>query len=44
MFEKTEGAIKNWQSRDNDNIGHTRHETMTTLGTLDTRQWQHWTH
>jgi hypothetical protein len=27
MLEKTEGAIKNEQSRDTDNIGHTRHRT-----------------
>jgi hypothetical protein len=26
-LEKTEGAIKNVQSRDTDNIGHTRHRT-----------------
>jgi hypothetical protein len=25
MLEKTEGAIKNEESRDTDNIGHTRH-------------------
>ena len=27
--EKTEGAIKNGQSRDTDNIGYTRHRTKT---------------
>ena len=28
-LEKTKGAIKNGQSRDTGNIGHTRHKTMT---------------
>jgi len=28
-FEKTEGAIKNGQSRDTGNIRHTRHMTKT---------------
>ena len=28
-LEKTEEAIKNGQSRDNDNIGYTRHRTKT---------------
>jgi len=28
-FEKTEGAIKNGQSRETDNIGYTRHNTNT---------------
>jgi len=28
-LEKAEGAIKNEQSRDIDNNGHTRHMTMT---------------
>ena len=28
-LEKTEGAIKNVQSKDTDNIGHTRHRTKT---------------
>ena len=27
MLEKTEGAIKNGQSRETGNIGHTRHRT-----------------
>ena len=27
MLEKTEGPTKNGQSRDTDNIGHTRHRT-----------------
>ena len=27
MLEKTEGVIKNVQSRDTNNIGHTRHRT-----------------
>ena len=27
MLEKAEGAIKNEESRDTDNIGHTRHRT-----------------
>ena len=27
MLEKTEGVIKNVQSRDTDNIGHTGHRT-----------------
>jgi len=29
MLEKTEGAIKNGQSRDTGNIGNTRHRTKT---------------
>jgi hypothetical protein len=29
MLEKTEGAIKNGQSRDNGNIGYARHRTKT---------------
>ena len=29
MLGKTEGAIKNVQSRDTGNIGHTSHRTMT---------------
>ena len=29
MLEKTEETIKNGQSRDTDNIGHTRHRTKT---------------
>jgi hypothetical protein len=28
-LEKTEGAIKNGQSRETGNIGHTRHRTKT---------------
>jgi hypothetical protein len=28
-IEKTEGVIKNEQSRDTDNIGYTRHRTKT---------------
>jgi len=27
MLEKTEGVIKNWQSRDTGNIRYTRHRT-----------------
>jgi hypothetical protein len=27
MLEKAKGAIKNEESRDTDNIGHTRHRT-----------------
>jgi len=52
MLEKTEGSIKNGQSRDTDNIGHTRHRTktnktqkhnqeiLTTLGAQDTGRRQ----
>jgi len=29
MLEKTEVAIKNWQSRETGNIGYTRHKTKT---------------
>jgi len=29
MLEKTEGTIENGQSRDTENIGHTRHSKMT---------------
>ena len=29
MLEKTEGAIKNRQSRETGNIGYTRHRTKT---------------
>ena len=29
MLEKTEGAVKNGQSRDNANIGYTKHRTKT---------------
>jgi hypothetical protein len=29
MLEKTEGEIKNGESRDTGNIGHTRHRTKT---------------
>jgi hypothetical protein len=29
MLENTEGAIKNGQSRETDNIDHTRHKTKT---------------
>jgi hypothetical protein len=32
MFEKTEGAIKNGQSRDTVNMGHTRHRMNTSNG------------
>jgi len=40
--EKTEGKIKNGQSKDNDNTGHTRlrTKTMTTLGTQDLERRQ----
>jgi hypothetical protein len=31
-LEKTEGAIKNGQSRDTGNTGHTRHRTYRTVG------------
>jgi hypothetical protein len=31
MLEKTEGAIKNEESRDTDSIGHTRHRTNKPL-------------
>jgi hypothetical protein len=39
MSEKTEGAIKNGQTRDTGNVGHTRHKTKT-----NQRHWQHWAH
>ena len=54
MLDKTKGAIKNGQSKDTGNIGHTRHwqhwahKTLATLGIQDTgnightRHWQHW--
>ena len=29
MLEKTEGEIKNGESRDTGNIGHTKHKTKT---------------
>ena len=31
MLSKTEGVIKNEQSRDLGNIGHTRHRTRTNI-------------
>ena len=34
--EKTKGAIKNRQSRDNDNIGYTRHGTIMNGQSRDT--------
>jgi len=36
LSEKTEGAIKNGQSRETGNVGHTRHRTKT-------YKTQHWT-
>ena len=44
-----QGAIKNRQSRDTGNIGHTRHRAKTnkTRGNQEwtiQRNWQHWTH
>ena len=46
---KTEGSIKNGQSRDTGNIGYTRHRTKTnkTRGNQEwtiQRNWQHWVH
>ena len=46
---KTEGSIKNGQSRDTGNIGYTRNGTKTnkTRGNQEwtiQRHWQHWTH
>ena len=46
---KTEGSIKNGQSRDTGNIGYTRHRTKTnkTRGNQEwtiQRHWQHWIH
>jgi regulator of RNase E activity RraA len=40
MIEKPEKAIKNGQSRDTDNIGHTRHKAKTnkTKGTIKNGQ------
>jgi len=35
MLEKPEGAIKNRQSRDTGNIGHTRHRTTRAHKTQD---------
>jgi hypothetical protein len=40
MLEKTAGAIKNGQSRDNGNIGHTRHRTNTNKTQNRTRTTQ----
>jgi hypothetical protein len=39
MFEKTEGTIKNRQSRDIGNIGHVRQRTKTNK--TKTKQTQH---
>jgi hypothetical protein len=39
LLEKTEGVIKNGQSRDISNIGYTRHRTKTIQ-----RHRQHWVH
>ena len=33
MLENTEGAIKNGQSRETDNPGHTRYKTKTNKAT-----------
>ena len=49
MLEKPERAIKNGQSRDIGNIGHTRHRVKTnkTRGYQEwtiLRYWQHWAH
>jgi len=38
MLEITEGAIKNGQSRDTDNIEYTKHMTKTNI-TKDTTQY-----
>ena len=46
MLDKTKGAIKNGQSKDTGNIGHTRHwqhwayKTLATLGIQYTGQRQ----
>ena len=38
MLEKTEGVIKNVQSRDTDNIGHTRHRGTRTQKNINVRE------
>jgi hypothetical protein len=38
MLENTEGAIKNGQSRETDNIGYTKHKTKTNI-TKNTTQY-----
>ena len=49
-LEKTEGAIRNGQSGETDNIGYTRHRTKVREIRRDNREWtiqrnwQHWVH
>ena len=49
-LEKTEGAIKNGQSKETGNIGYTRHRTKVReirRGNQEwtiQRNWQHWVH
>ena len=38
-LQKTEGTIKNGQSRDTDNIGYTRHGTKVTENCRDNQEW-----
>ena len=38
-LQKTEGTIKNGQSRDTDNIGYTRHGTKVTENGRDNQEW-----
>jgi hypothetical protein len=42
MVEKTEGAIKNVQSRDTGNIGRTRHMTNTSKTTNNNKTHATW--
>jgi hypothetical protein len=42
MVEKTEGAIKNVQSRDTGNIGRTRHMTNTSKTTSNNKTHATW--
>ena len=41
-LDKTEGSIKNRQSKDNGNIGHTRHRNKTTKQAIQHRKIKRW--